>query len=143
MSNLLVCLLFIGLSIGYAQAQYDTLKTASGLKYVVLKKGSGPQPVKGQKVKVNYTGKLPNGKVFDTTMKGPSGPFQFRIGNREVIPGWDEGFLLMHAGEKGILFIPADLAYGSRGVPDDENPGKYIIPPNTELMFEVELISIK
>ncbi|MDB5256223.1 MAG: peptidylprolyl isomerase [Chitinophagaceae bacterium] len=143
MNKLFFFLLLTTFSIGWAQAQYDTLKTASGLKYVVLKKGTGAQPVKGQKVKVNYTGKLPNGKVFDTTLKGPSGPFQFKIGNREVIPGWDEGFLLMHVGEKGILFIPANLAYGSHGVPDEENPGQYIIPPNAELMFEVELISIK
>jgi FKBP-type peptidyl-prolyl cis-trans isomerase len=130
------------LTIGLGQAQYDTLKTPSGLKYVVLHKGEGPQPVKGQKVKVHYTGKLPNGKVFDTS-RGASGPFRFTIGNREVIPGWDEGFTLMHVGEKGILFVPPDMAYGSRGVPDDNSPGYYIIPPNAELMFEVELLSIK
>jgi peptidyl-prolyl cis-trans isomerase A (cyclophilin A) len=142
MSKWFVFILFSIFSLNIAHAQYDTLKTASGLKYVVLQKGEGPKPVAGQKVKVNYTGKLPNGKVFDTT-KGASGPFRFTIGKKEVIPGWDEGFTLMHVGEKGILFVPPHLAYGSRGVPDEDNRGQYIIPPNVELMFEVELISVK
>jgi FKBP-type peptidyl-prolyl cis-trans isomerase len=132
----------MGATIQVSHAQYDTLKTSSGLKYVVLQKGTGAQPIKGQKVKVNYTGKLPNGKIFDTT-KGASGPFRFTIGNKEVIPGWDEGFLLMRVGEKGILFVPPHLAYGSQGVPDEDNPGRYIIPPNAELLFEVELIGVK
>ncbi len=142
MSKLLIYLLLTGLSLGYAKAQYDTLKTPSGLKYVVLRKGTGAQPVKGQRVKVKYIGKLPNGKRFDPP-KGPAADFQFKIGNQEVIPGWDEGVTLMHVGETGFLFVPPNLAYGARGVPDEENAGQYIIPPNTELMFEIELVSIK
>jgi FKBP-type peptidyl-prolyl cis-trans isomerase len=143
MNKLLFCLLLMGLSMGYAQAQYDTLKTPSGIKYVVFKKGTGTQqPVKGQKVKVKYIGKLPNGKRFDPP-KGPAADFQFKIGAGEVIPGWDEGVTLMHVGETGFLFVPPNLAYGARGVPDEENPGQYIIPPNAELMFEIELVSIK
>jgi FKBP-type peptidyl-prolyl cis-trans isomerase len=135
---LLVCML---LSVGiYAQAQ-DTLKTASGLRYVVLTKGNGPQPTKGQKVKVHYTGKFQNGKIFDSSKE--AGPFKFTLGAKEVIPGWDEGFMLMHEGEKGTLLVPATLAYGKKGVPDQDNPGKYIIPPNADLIFEVELISVK
>jgi len=142
MNKLLFCLLLSVLSLGYAQAQYDTLKTPSGIKYVVFKKGTGAQPVKGQKVKVKYIGKLPNGKRFDPP-KGPANDFQFKIGAGEVIPGWDEGVLLMHVGETGFLFVPPILAYGARGVPDEDSPGQYIIPPNTELMFEIELVSIK
>jgi FKBP-type peptidyl-prolyl cis-trans isomerase len=132
-----------GLMLSFAlsvQAQ-DTLITASGLKYIILTKGTGPQPIKGQKVKVHYTGKLQNGKVFDTSKE--AGPFKFTLGAKEVIPGWDEGFMLMHEGEKGILIVPSKLAYGKNGVPDENNPGKYIIPPNADLTFEVELISIK
>lgn len=142
MNKLLFCLMLMGLSLGYAHAQYDTLKTPSGIKYVVLKKGTGAQPVKGQKVKVKYIGKLPNGKRFDPP-KGPAADVQFKIGNSEVIPGWEEGVLLMHVGEIGFLFIPPSLAYGSRGVPDEDNSGQYIIPPNAELMFEIELVGIK
>jgi peptidyl-prolyl cis-trans isomerase A (cyclophilin A) len=118
----------------------DTITTISGLKYVVESKGQGVKPLKGQKVKVNYTGRLSNGKVFDSTKEGP---FKFTLGAKEVIPGWDEGFMLMHEGEKGVLIIPSKLAYGVNGVPDEENPGKYIIPPNADLTFDVELISIK
>ncbi len=142
MNRLLFCLLFIGLSATCALAQYDTLKTPSGLKYVVFKKGTGVQPVKGQKVEVNYIGSLLNGKRFDPP-RGPANNFRFKIGNREVIPGWDEGVTLMHVGEKGFLFVPPDLAYGAHGVPDEDNPGSYIIPPNAVLMFEMELVSIK
>lgn len=119
----------------------DTLKTASGLTYVVLIKGTGKQPTKGQKVKVHYTGRFENGKVFDSSKE--AGPFKFTLGAKEVIPGWDEGFMLMHEGEKGVLIVPSMLAYGKKGVPDSDNPGKYIIPPNATLMFDVELISVK
>jgi FKBP-type peptidyl-prolyl cis-trans isomerase len=137
-ARLLICMLLGAAFSGQAQ---DTLKTASGLRYMVLTKGHGPQPSKGQKVKVHYTGKFQNGKVFDSSKE--AGPFKFTLGAKEVIPGWDEGFMLMHEGEKGILLVPSALAYGKRGVPDEDNPGKYIIPPNADLSFEVELLSVK
>jgi peptidyl-prolyl cis-trans isomerase A (cyclophilin A) len=139
MKKLLFVLLVLS-CVSFAKAQ-DTLTTKSGLKYVQTKKGEGAKPVKGQKVKVHYTGRLENGKVFDSSKEG--GPFKFTLGNKEVIPGWDEGFMLMQAGEKGFLIIPANLAYGKKGVPDEDNPGKYIIPQNATLTFEVELISFK
>jgi len=135
----ILCLLSVFCTIGFVQAQ-DTLKTASGLKYLVVKKGTGVKPTKGQKVKVLYTGRLENGKEFDSSKQTP---FKFTLDAKEVIPGWDEGFKLMHEGEKGILMVPSKLAYGKNGVPDEENPGKYIIPPNADLNFEVELISVK
>lgn len=142
MTKLIAVFCLTLLTITGVQAQYDTLKTPSGLRYVVLQKGTGVQPVKGQKVKVHYTGRLANGKIFDTS-KGAAGPFRFTIGAREVIPGWDEGVTLMHEGEKGVLFVPASMAYGPQGVPDSENPGQYIIPPNAELTFEMELVEVK
>lgn len=124
-----------------AFAQKDTITTKSGLKYVKLKPGNGKTPVDGQKLKVFYKGTLKNGSVFDSNIN--QSPFKFSLGKSEVIPGWDEGFKLMSTGEKGILFIPAKLAYGSRGVENQDVPGKYIIPPNADLIFEVELISFK
>ncbi len=131
--------LILLLSVFSVKAQ-DTLKTASGLQYVVVTKGSGAKPTKGQNLEVRYTGRLQNGTIFDSSKRKS---IQFTIGAKEVIAGWDEGFLLMHEGEKGILIIPSTLAYGKNGVPDEDNPGKYIIPPNANLTFDVELISIK
>ena len=138
----LACSFLIILSVSlFVQAQ-DTITTASGLKYIKLKKGpAAKKPVKGSKVKVHYTGRLENGKVFDSSKEG--GPFKFTIEAKEVIPGWDEGFQLMDEGEKAILIVPPTLAYGKKGVPDEDNPGKFIIPQNAILTFEVELISIK
>ena len=122
-------------------SQKDTVKTQSGLKFVQLKSGKGDKPVDGQKLKVLYNGTLKDGTVFDSNIKGS--PFKFTLGKREVIPGWDEGFKLMSTGEKGILFVPAKLAYGTRGVENPDDLKKYIIPPNADLIFEVELVGFK
>ena len=98
MKNITYTLLFI-FSVCFALQAQDTLTTASGLKYIKLKKGTATKkPVKGSKVKVHYTGRLENGKVFDSSKEG--GPFKFTIAAKEVIPGWDEGFQLMEEGEK-------------------------------------------
>jgi FKBP-type peptidyl-prolyl cis-trans isomerase len=70
-------------------------------------------------------------------------PFKFTLGKKEVIPGWEEGFKLMSEGEKGYLIIPANLAYGKKGVKNPDNANKYLIPPDTMLIFEVELVSFK
>lgn len=124
-----------------AFSQKDTVITKSGLKYVQIKAGNGVKPVDGQKLKVLYKGTLKNGSVFDSNINGS--PFKFTLGKKEVIPGWDEGFKLMSAGEKGTLFTPSKLAYGSRGVENPDDISKYIIPPNADLIFEVELVSFK
>jgi FKBP-type peptidyl-prolyl cis-trans isomerase len=109
----------------------DTVKTASGLKYIILNKGSGPTPKAGQIVKAHYTGKFLDGKVFDSSI--PSGqPFAFPVGRNRVIKGWDEAILTMSKGEKRVLIVPPQLAYG----PDGMGP----IPPNATLIFEVELV---
>lgn len=106
--------------------------TASGLKYVILKEGTGPQPTKGRPVTVHYTGWLTDGKKFDSSVDRGS-PFQFNLGVGEVIPGWDEGVSLMKTGEKRKLIIPPNLGYGARGAGG-------VIPPNATLIFEVELL---
>ncbi len=104
--------------------------SGSGLKYVVLKKGSGPSPKYGGEVKVHYTGMFLDGTVFDSSVKRGEAAV-FKIG--QVIPGWNEALLAMNKGEKRILIIPPDLAYGEAGYPG-------VIPPNSFLVFEVELL---
>jgi FKBP-type peptidyl-prolyl cis-trans isomerase len=123
--------------LAFSQKQ-DTITTKSGLKYVRVKTGSGPKATMGQKVKVEFTGSLPNGTVFNST---DGIPFKFDIGDPQVIPGWNEGFQLMSAGEKGVFIIPPALGFGKEGFKDDD--GKVMVPPNSVIIFEVELLSIK
>jgi peptidylprolyl isomerase len=117
-----------------APAQTGTEKTASGLSYTDLVKGSGAAPVSGKSVTVHYTGWLEDGKKFDSSLDHGQ-PFTFRIGAGEVIPGWDEGVMSMRVGGKRKLFIPAQLGYGAAGAPG-------AIPPNANLIFEVELLDV-
>jgi hypothetical protein len=109
----------------------NEITTASGLKIQDLKVGDGPSPKMGQTVTVHYIGKLENGKEFNNSYGGR--PVDFTLG--EVIEGWNEGLSTMKVGGKRRLFIPSNLAYGSRG-----RPG---IPPNSNLIFEIELLGIK
>ncbi|MBY0425716.1 MAG: FKBP-type peptidyl-prolyl cis-trans isomerase, partial [Cytophagales bacterium] len=106
------------------------------LKYNILKSGTGETPKKGQKLKVNYSGKFSNGKVFDS-----GNNFKFQFGEEGFIPAWDEAFSLMQKGEKIVFIAKPELAYGKQGIKNDE--GEYIILPNSTLIFEVELIEIK
>lgn len=116
----------------------------SGLIIIEKVKGNGKKPQNGQKVKVNYTGKLLSGKVFDTSIEAdakaagvfnpnrPYQPFEFTLGAGQVIRGWDEGIAQLSQGSKATLIIPSDLGYGSQDMG--------IIPPNSTLIFEVELV---
>jgi len=108
--------------------------TPSGLQYRDVVVGKGAQPKNGDTVVVNYTGRFTNGKVFDTSVGKQ--PFEFKLGRGEVIKGWDEGVASMHVGGKRKLVIPPALAYGAGGYPR-------VIPPNSTLTFDVELLNIK
>ena len=106
--------------------------TPSGLRYIVHQEGDGAKPAKGDQVSVHYYGMLDaDAKMFDTSFKGGQ-PYQFPLGMGQVIPGWDEGLLLLNKGSKATLFIPASLAYGAAGSPP-------VIPENADLIFYVEL----
>jgi peptidylprolyl isomerase len=109
--------------------------TKSGLKYVDLVVGRGAMPKVGQTISVLYTGKLTNGKVFDSTSTRNNEPFETAIGVGQVIKGWDEGMLTMRVGGKRRLTIPPALGYGA------EAEGS--IPANSTLVFDVELLAIK
>ncbi len=108
--------------------------TPSGLKYEDIIVGTGPSPQPGQDVTVHYTGVLENGTKFDSSLDRGQ-PFIFKIGMGKVIKGWDEGVMTMKVGGKRKLVIPPQLGYGARGV----GP----IPPNSTLVFEVELLGVQ
>jgi FKBP-type peptidyl-prolyl cis-trans isomerase FkpA len=105
-------------------------KTPSGLYYRDVKEGTGAVAAPGQTVRVEYTGYLPNGNRFDTSVG--AAPIEFPLGQGAVIRGWDEGIAGMKVGGQRKLVIPAELGYGSVGSPPD-------IPPNSVLVFDVEL----
>ena len=109
------------------------MTTESGLQYEDLVEGKGASPATGRTVTVHYTGTFENGTKFDSSVDRGT-PFQFQIGNGQVIRGWDEGVMTMKVGGKRKLIIPPHLGYGTRGV----GP----IPPNATLYFEVELLAV-
>ncbi len=108
--------------------------TDSGLFYKITDSGKGKTPKKGQSVSVHYKGMLLDGTVFDSSYQRNE-PITFPIGIGQVIPGWDEGILLLHEGDKARFVIPSELAYGSSGAGG-------VIPPNATLIFDVELVKI-
>ena len=122
------------------EAELDKLatgfeKTESGLRYQILQKGTGAQATKGAMVSVHYKGQLTDGTVFDSSYKRKE-PIEFALGMGQVIAGWDEGVSLLSVGDKARFVIPSNLGYGSRGAGG-------AIPPNANLIFDVELVSIK
>ncbi len=109
--------------------------TATGLKYTELQVGQGDEAKAGKTVEVHYTGWLENGTKFDSS-KDRNQTFKFPLGAGHVIRGWDEGVAGMKVGGKRKLVIPSELGYGARGAGGS-------IPPNSTLVFEVDLIGVK
>jgi peptidylprolyl isomerase len=108
-------------------------KTREGIFYTVETEGKGTMPRQGDYLKIKYTAKLIDGKVFDQSPKDE--PFVFQLGYRQVIPGWDIAFAKINVGTKATFYVPSDYAYGKSGIGD-------IVPPNTSLIYEVELIEV-
>jgi peptidylprolyl isomerase len=122
-----------------AQATGKTMTTSSGLQITDSKVGTGATPKPGQICVMHYTGWLyeggAKGKKFDSSLDRGQ-PFEFPIGQKRVIAGWDEGVGSMKVGGKRTLIIPPELGYGARGAGG-------VIPPNATLIFEVELLDVK
>lgn len=110
------------------------VKQPSGLYYVQLTPGTGVMAENGKTVSVHYTGKLLDGTEFDSSLD--RGPFDFQLGQGQVIEGWDQGVAMMSVGEKGLFIVPSGLAYGARGAGG-------AIPPYAILLFEIELLEVK
>ena len=111
-----------------------TTSTESGLIYEEILVGEGDEAAAGQRVSVHYTGWLTDGTKFDSS-KDRNDPFEFHLGQGQVIAGWDEGVQGMKVGGSRKLTIPPELGYGARGAGG-------VIPPNAILVFEVELLAV-
>jgi len=122
-----------------AQTAGKPMTTASGLQIIDSQVGTGASPKSGQTCVMHYTGWLyengQKGKKFDSSVDRNE-PFEFPIGQKRVIAGWDEGVSTMKVGGKRTLIIPPALGYGARGAGG-------VIPPNATLMFDVELLGVK
>jgi hypothetical protein len=124
-----------------AGAGLPVITLPDGLKYIDLKVGTGATSQSGDNISVQYTGWFQsNAQVFDSSRNAGRSPLDVQIGRGQVIPGWDEGIPGMKVGGKRKLIIPSALAYGATGQ-TDQTTGAVIIPPNANLVFEVELLS--
>ena len=113
----------------------DAKKTTTGIRYLIQQEGTVEPARSGDLVSLIYAGRLINGKVFDQVIDRKH-PFTFRVGRGNVIEGWDQVMLMMKAGERRLVIIPSELAYGTRGAPPR-------IPRDATLVFLLELIEIK
>lgn len=111
-----------------------TVSLGNGLEYTIISSGNGPAVKKGDRVSMLYTGKLTNDTIFDATSRRGNTPFQFKVGVRQVIAGWDSIVSKLHGGDKAIMRIPPEYGYGKRA------NGQ--IPANSTLIFEVEVLDI-
>jgi rhodanese-related sulfurtransferase len=129
-SQLITFCIFLLVGFGFVKSI-----SASELEITTISAGTGAVAELGMKVKVHYTGTLLNGTVFDSSIPRKK-PFEFILGRGQVIQGWEKGILGMKVGEKRKLLIPPELAYGESGSGDS-------IPPNSQLIFNVELINVE
>jgi len=124
----------VALSLEDVTSKEDVKTTESGLRYVEVEEGEGEVPQSGQTVVVHYTGSLADGTKFDSS-RDRDRPFSFKLGQGQVIQGWEEGIATMQVGGRRQLIIPPELGYGQRGAGG-------VIPPNATLIFDVELLRI-
>ncbi|WP_216690284.1 FKBP-type peptidyl-prolyl cis-trans isomerase [Hymenobacter siberiensis] len=116
--------------------------TPGGVRFIFRERGTGALARPGQRVAVRYTGFLPDGHIFDATAAS-GGPVRFRVGRKEVIAGWDKLLPLLPVGSRVRAWIPAALAYGAAGVRDPDDESHYLIPPDTDLVFELQVMSVR
>ena len=114
--------------------QLNGIPMPGGMYYVIDKQGTGAQPSPGKKVKVNYRGTLLDGSEFDSSLQPGREPFEFVLGQGQVIKGWDQGIPMFNVGGKGKLIIPPSMGYGENG------QGK--IPANSWLVFDIEVLGV-
>jgi len=127
--------------------QLDTLqvplqRTPNGVRYVFRARGAGLLPQPGQRVSARYTGFLPDGHIFDAS-EAQGGLLKFRVGRHEVIAGLDEVIPLLPVGSRARVWIPAALGYAAKGVRHPEDDDRYLVPPGTPLVFELEIIGVR
>ncbi|MFI5337672.1 MAG: FKBP-type peptidyl-prolyl cis-trans isomerase [Opitutales bacterium] len=113
----------------------DAKKSNTGIRYVVIEKGAGEPARRGDMVSVLYVGRLISGRTFDQN-NNPDHPLKFRLGRDDVIQGWDQILQLMRPGDRWVVIIPPELAYGTRGNPPT-------IPGNATLVFMMQLLAVK
>ena len=118
------------------------LRTASGVRYLFHVRGTGALPQPGQRVVMSYTAFLPDGHIFDTSA-GQGGMLKFRVGRHEVIAGLDEVTPLLPVGSRVRLWIPAALGYAAKGVHNPDDDTRYLVPPGTDLVFEVAVVAVR
>ncbi len=116
------------------------MPTASGIYFVETTVGTGVNAVNGNTVSVHYTGKFLDGKIFDSSLKAGR-PIDFKLGEKMVIEGWEEGIAMMKKGGKATIVIPSKSAYGERGAQNPQT-GEFVIAPFMPLVFDVELVDI-
>ena len=153
-SGLLLVLLALSASLAQARlgiapplALPDTLqmppqRTPNGVRYVFRARGTGPLPQPGQHVSARYTGFLPDGHIFDTS-EVQGGLLRFRVGRHEVIAGLDEVIPLLPVGSRVRVWVPAALAYAAKGVRHPDDDDRFLVPPGTPLVFELEIIGVR
>ena len=131
-----IVIIFVIFIISCGSNEGNMQKLENGLLIEDIVVGVGNEAKDHNKVVVNYTGTLVNGSVFDSSLKPGRDPFTFTLGVGSVIKGWDQGVKGMKVGGKRKLVIPPELGYGDKGAGN-------VIPPNTTLYFEVELLEVE
>lgn len=123
-------------------AQAPPQRTPNGVRYLFRERGTGPLPQAGQRVSARYAGFLPDGHIFDAS-EAQGSLLKFRVSRHELVAGLDEVIPLLPVGSRVWVWIPAALGYGAKGVPHPDDDARYVVPPNTPLVFELEIVGVR